>query len=138
MANGGFANRVTITELLKKNGYSTGHFGKWHIGPVTKPRTYGIDEIRGTEEGGSKKKKADEERGCDAHIYDDAIRFIDLHKNMPYYINVWGHLQNNKTLKITMDQKWRLDKMSKLYPAIYIQTISEKTQAELPTRDSRD
>ncbi|MEY2881950.1 MAG: hypothetical protein RLZZ15_4330 [Verrucomicrobiota bacterium] len=27
-ANGGFAERVTITELLKKNGYATGHFGK--------------------------------------------------------------------------------------------------------------
>jgi len=35
-ANGGFANRVTITELMKKNGYATGHFGKWHIGPEMK------------------------------------------------------------------------------------------------------
>src|SRR6476660_1790375 len=32
-ANGGFADRVTITSLLKKQGYATGHFGKWHIGP---------------------------------------------------------------------------------------------------------
>jgi N-acetylgalactosamine-6-sulfatase len=32
-ANGGFGERVTITELLKKQGYATGHFGKWHIGP---------------------------------------------------------------------------------------------------------
>jgi arylsulfatase A-like enzyme len=33
LANGGFAGQVTITELLHKNGYTTGHFGKWHIGP---------------------------------------------------------------------------------------------------------
>ncbi len=51
-ANGGFANRVTITELLKKKGYATGHFGKWHIGPVNKPGTYGIDSI-GVEGGGA-------------------------------------------------------------------------------------
>lgn len=41
----GFGSRVTITELLKKNGYATGHFGKWHIGTVTEPGTYGIDMI---------------------------------------------------------------------------------------------
>ncbi len=46
-ANGGFANRVTITELLKKQGYATGHFGKWHIGPVQETGTYGIDSIGG-------------------------------------------------------------------------------------------
>src|SRR6185503_19225179 len=44
-ANAGFADRVTITELLKKRGYRTGHFGKWHIGPETKNGTYGIDTI---------------------------------------------------------------------------------------------
>ena len=49
-ANGGFANHVTITELLKKQGYATGHFGKWHIGPDQKPGTYGIDAIGAGEE----------------------------------------------------------------------------------------
>src|SRR6186997_1474364 len=28
-ADAGFGNRVTVTELLKKAGYTTGHFGKW-------------------------------------------------------------------------------------------------------------
>src|SRR5437868_10470816 len=42
-ANSGFGSRVTVTELLKKAGYTTGHFGKWHIGPTEKPGTYGID-----------------------------------------------------------------------------------------------
>lgn len=57
-ANGGFGDRVTITELLNKQGYATGHFGKWHIEPETKPGTYGIDTIGADEEsaGGGKKK----------------------------------------------------------------------------------
>ncbi|MFO1063867.1 MAG: sulfatase-like hydrolase/transferase [Pirellulales bacterium] len=94
-ANGGFADRVTITELLKKHGYATGHFGKWHIGPETRPGTYGIDVINGTQEEDGKKKKAGDPRGRDAHIYDDAIQFIEQHKDVPFYVNVWGHIPHN-------------------------------------------
>lgn len=46
------------------------------------------------EEGGKKKKVADD-RGRDAHIYDDAIRFIEQHKGGPFYVNVWGHIPHN-------------------------------------------
>ena len=97
-ANGGFANRVTITELLKKQGYATGHFGKWHIGPEQKPGTYGIDSIGADddeEKGGKKKKKVGDDRGRDAHIYDDAIKFVEQHKSGPFYVNVWGHVPHN-------------------------------------------
>lgn len=94
-ANGGFASRVTITELLKKHGYTTGHFGKWHIGPEMKPGTYGIDVVNGGEEEGGKKKKAADERGRDAPIYDAAIKFIEEHQGGPFYLNVWGHIPHN-------------------------------------------
>ena len=94
-ANGGFANHVTITELLKRQGYATGHFGKWHIGPEQKNGTYGIDTIGAGEEAGGKKKKVPDERGRDAHIYDEAIQFIEQHKGGPFYVNVWGHIPHN-------------------------------------------
>jgi N-acetylgalactosamine-6-sulfatase len=94
-ANGGFAQRMTITELLKKQGYATGHFGKWHIGPEQKPGTYGIDSIGTQEDDGDKKKQRGDERGRDAHIYDDAIKFIEQHKDRPFYVNVWGHISHN-------------------------------------------
>ncbi len=95
-ANGGFADQVTITELLNKHGYATGHFGKWHIGPEEMPGTYGMDSIGlGSEEVGGWRKKVADERGRDAHIYDEAIRFIEKHKGGPFYVNVWGHISHN-------------------------------------------
>jgi N-acetylgalactosamine-6-sulfatase len=87
-AEHGFGDRVTVTELLKKAGYATGHFGKWHIGPDTKPGTYGIDEI-GTEKG------QDPIRGRDAKMYDDAIAFVTAHKDVPFYMDVWDHISHN-------------------------------------------
>jgi len=87
-ANGGFGDRVTITELLHRTGYATGHFGKWHIGPEMKPGTYGIDVTPITEE---RPRKRHNTRGRDAPIYDEAIRFIEQHADRPFYVNVWGH-----------------------------------------------
>ena len=92
-ASGGFGGRVTITELLKKQGYATGHFGKWHIGPEKKPGTYGMDCIGGDEAGSGKKNQDDRSR--DAHVYDNAIRFIEKHKDGPFYVNVWGHIPHH-------------------------------------------
>ena len=39
---------MTIAEVLKENGYTTGHFGKWHLGSVrnaseSKPGNHGFD-----------------------------------------------------------------------------------------------
>lgn len=38
-----------IAETLKKSGYATAHFGKWHIGdaPATRPTARGFDEYAG-------------------------------------------------------------------------------------------
>lgn len=38
------ARELTIAELLKDSGYATGHFGKWHLGTMTKT---GMDANRG-------------------------------------------------------------------------------------------
>lgn len=42
-------NATTIAEHLKKNGYRTGHIGKWHLGytPETMPNAQGFDESWG-------------------------------------------------------------------------------------------
>jgi len=90
MSDHGFGDRVTITELLNKNGYRTGHFGKWHIGPETKNGTYGIDVINGNKRDAKDRAK----RGRDAYIIDEAIEFLEANakKDKPLYMNVWGHI----------------------------------------------
>ena len=93
-ANGGFGNRVTVTELLHKAGYATGHFGKWHIGPEEKAGVYGFDAVRSVDESGRKMIEAT--RGRDARIYDEAIRFIEQHQGGPFYLNVWSHISHHK------------------------------------------
>ncbi|MCP5537497.1 MAG: sulfatase-like hydrolase/transferase [Akkermansiaceae bacterium] len=42
-------SEVTIAELLKANGYATGHVGKWHLGytPETMPNAQGFDHSFG-------------------------------------------------------------------------------------------
>ena len=90
MSDHGFGDRVTITELLKRNGYRTGHFGKWHIGPKTENGTYGIDVINGNK----RDTKDRATRGRDAYIIDTAIEFLEANakKGKPLYMNVWGHI----------------------------------------------
>ncbi len=92
-ASGGFGNRVTITELLKKQGYATGHFGKWHIGPDGKSGTYGIDVTGADDKQEGKRKQGT--RGRDAHIYDEAIKFVEDHRGGPFYVNVWSHISHH-------------------------------------------
>lgn len=92
-ADHGFGDRVTITELLKEQGYTTGHFGKWHIGPVAESGTYGIDVI-GSDEG-RKKRRPEGSRGRDAPMYEQALAFIEAHSDGPFYINIWDHIAHH-------------------------------------------
>jgi N-acetylgalactosamine-6-sulfatase len=87
-AGHGFGERITITLLLKQRGYHTGHFGKWHIGASETPGTYGIDVTPVNSDRGGRKQDS---RGRDATLFDDAIRFIEQHRDGPFYVNVWAH-----------------------------------------------
>lgn len=83
----GFGERTSITELLKNNGYRTGHFGKWHIGPKSseKDGTYGMDTVKVI--GNSRAKNA----GRDDDLTGAAIDFIKENSDGPFYVNIWGH-----------------------------------------------
>ncbi len=88
-ADFGFGDRVTITELLKKKGYRTGHFGKWHIGPkaMAVNGTCGIDKVEVI--GGDH----NDVEGRDTNLYKAATQFIrdTAKRGQPFYVNIWGH-----------------------------------------------
>jgi arylsulfatase A-like enzyme len=88
-ASFGFSGALTVTELLKRSGYRTGHFGKWHMGNEQKAGTFGIDAIQVL------KGNAKDPRGRDAVIADAAIDFIKANKQGPFYVNVWFHTPHN-------------------------------------------
>ena len=88
MADFGFGDRITITELLNNEGYATGHFGKWHIGADSDgvPEDhYGLDEAKiiGNSDGSD---------GRDDNLFAAAIDFIKRHQDEPFYVNIWGHI----------------------------------------------
>ena len=79
---------VTMPRVLKKAGYTTAHFGKWHLTNSHIPDAplldkYGYDESAvfngpGIQTDGLK-------------VYDDTIDFIRRHKDKPFFINLWIH-----------------------------------------------
>ncbi|MCP4787227.1 MAG: sulfatase-like hydrolase/transferase [Fuerstiella sp.] len=94
----GFGDHTTITELLNNNGYATGHFGKWHIGPgaggrkvserIPPASDYGIDEIKVLE------SLKDRTKGRDDKTFEATIDFIERHKDGAFYVNVWAHISH--------------------------------------------
>jgi arylsulfatase A-like enzyme len=95
---------VTIARLLQKAGYATGHFGKWHVGPVkaaspTNPGAMGFDEWLShdnffelnpplSRNGGPPKRHEGE--GSEI-IVDETIRFIGkaVESGKPFFTVVW-------------------------------------------------
>lgn len=95
---------ITIGHLMKQAGYRTGHFGKWHVGPVkkaspTSPGAMGFDEWLSHDNffeldpvlvrnGGKPKKYPGESSEI---IIDDTIRFIGeaTKENKPFMAVVW-------------------------------------------------
>ena len=87
-ADFGMGDRITITDLLKKRGYKTGQFGKWHIGPqeTAVNGAYGIDVV------GDIGKSKDKSAGRDDELTTAAIEFMkESVGKQPFYVNIWGH-----------------------------------------------
>jgi len=79
---------MTVTKLLQSAGYSTGHFGKWHLSgggvdDAPKPGEYGIDVYKTCLDGPGKRP------GSTGMIADETIAFIREHRDEPFYVNAW-------------------------------------------------
>jgi arylsulfatase A-like enzyme len=97
---------VTIAEVLKKNGYATGCFGKWHLGfkPAYFPTKQGFDEFRGLGSGDGDffthvdrsgrpdwwlDNANDPEEGYTTDLITrHSINFIERHRDEPFFLYV--------------------------------------------------
>ena len=100
---------MTIAEVLKQSGYTTAHFGKWHLGLTwsnrkkPSPTEHGFDYWFGLANGAgpSQKdpvnfirngKRVGPLKGYSCQIVvDDAIRWLTEKRpsNQPFFLNVW-------------------------------------------------
>ncbi|MGJ8639843.1 MAG: sulfatase-like hydrolase/transferase [Opitutaceae bacterium] len=99
---------TTITEVLQANGYATAHYGKWHLGAAPgspAPEAYGIDHSMTSPSTGTTLRTSDYFDQFDGtyaseHYVNlsthamahEAARFMEQHRDEPFYINVWTHL----------------------------------------------
>ncbi|MFY0654486.1 MAG: sulfatase-like hydrolase/transferase [Cyclobacteriaceae bacterium] len=95
---------ISITHILKKAGYASAHYGKWHLGPVkkespTSPGAMGFDEWLShdnffeidptlSRNGEAPKQLKGESSEL---IIDEAINFIERSKKnkQPFFVVVW-------------------------------------------------
>ena len=101
-ANRLLTKHYTLAEALKDAGYSTGHFGKWHLGrtPYT-PLEHGFEvdvpHWHGPGPAGSFvapwQYRSFKERYPKEHIEDrmgdEAVAFMEKHKDKPFFLNYW-------------------------------------------------
>ena len=106
-----------LPKQLKKAGYTTGHFGKWHltnrhIPDAPYPTEYGFDEYGAFNVPGPQIKTSE--------TCSKTADFIKRHKDQPFFINVWLHETHTPhyPLKKYMDQFKHLDEQQQVYAAV--------------------
>jgi len=95
-------NLLTVADVMKQAGYTTGHIGKWHLkgraGEAPLPEEYGFD-FDSISHGAhasalyrARWKTTDHQVTASSHwIMEDGIDFIKQHKDdgKPFYLNLW-------------------------------------------------
>ncbi|MFQ6036670.1 MAG: sulfatase [Sedimentisphaerales bacterium] len=79
------AETITIAEVLKEHGYTTGYIGKWHLGSAPKfiPQNQGFDTV--IQRGRNLNDKQV------TSFTDSAIDFIQAHRDKPFFLYLSHH-----------------------------------------------
>lgn len=138
-------NAVTLPSLLKKAGYRTAHYGKWHltsrsIPDAPTPLEYGLDDAAVFN--GTGKQVWDElSMPNEAKEYNSAyltvgaveqtLKFIDENKNYPFYINLWIHETHNKVEATPLQKKVYEDEPSVKEPELTYYAAVTKADTQI-------
>lgn len=130
-------DEITIAEMLKESGYSTGAFGKWHLGHHKQflPLQQGFDEYFGLPYSNDMRpgKKAGKTpypqlplmKGNDVHRYmqddqsmltteytEQAVDFIKRHKDGPFFVYLAHSMPH---IPLYVSEKFRGDSQNGIY-----------------------
>ena len=110
---------VSLPRFFQEAGYTTAHFGKWHLGwsskDAPKENEYGYDEYA-TFNGS---KTIDIPKAGSVGV-DYAEEFIKKNKDKPFFINLWLHEAHTAhyPLEKFMDKFGNLDEQKQVYASI--------------------
>ncbi len=86
-------NVPMLPRQLRKAGYATAHFGKWHLGSgpgAPLPSAYGFDVHRGINANGASWEQDEHFRARSTGVFiDSALDFIGKNRQRPFYVNLW-------------------------------------------------
>ena len=108
-----------LPRMLQQAGYTTAHFGKWHLSnthvpDAPSPLQYGYDEFDCFNVSAQFRQM-----NADSTIF-KAIDFIERHRNQSFFINVWIHATHTPHYpkEIFLEKYADLEEQQQVYAAI--------------------
>jgi len=112
-------NAPMLPRMLKKAGYATAHFGKWHltnthVQDAPTPLEYGYDEYGAFNIAGRLRQMQ-----VDSTLY-KTIDFAKRNKDKPFFVNAWIHATHTPHYPKAayMEKFAHLDKQQQVYAAV--------------------